>query len=70
MIEPKGWRSPDRPAVLRAYDAANVARELYTSEQRSARDRAGLVLRFSMPLVVNGRVYIGTKKGVDVYGLM
>jgi hypothetical protein len=70
VIEQKGWNSPDRPAVLRAYDASNVGRALYNSEQRSTRDRAGLVLRFSMPLVVNGRVYVGTKKGVDVYGLM
>jgi hypothetical protein len=45
-----------------------VAHELYTSEQNGVRDRAGLVLRFSIPTVVNGRVYVGTKKGVDVYG--
>jgi hypothetical protein len=68
VIEQKGWRADDRPAVLHAYEAVNVAHELYTSEQNGVRDRAGLVLRFSIPTVVNGRVYVGTKKGVDVYG--
>src|SRR5262249_39340834 len=70
VIETKGWRAPDRPAVLHAYDAMNVARELYNSEQNSARDRAGLTLRFTIPTVINGRVYIGAKKELDVYGLL
>jgi len=47
-----------------------VAHELYNSEQESARDRAGAALRFTIPTVVDGRVYIGTKREVDVYGLL
>jgi hypothetical protein len=70
LLQSKGWRSADTPAVLRAYDAANVARELYNSEQNSARDRAGKCLRFAIPTVVNGRVYVGAKSEVDVYGLL
>ena len=70
VLSSKGWRSPDTYAVLYAYDAANVAHELYTSEQNSARDRAGLCLRFNIPTVVNGKVYVGAKKQVDVYGLL
>jgi len=70
ILESKGWRSPDRPAVLHAYDAANVAREIYNSEQVSGRDRAGKCLRFAVPTVVNGRVYVGAKSEVDVYGLL
>jgi hypothetical protein len=70
VIETKGWRAPDRPAVLHAYDAMNVARELYNSEQNSARDRCGLTLRFAIPTVINGRVYVGAKKELDVYGLL
>jgi len=70
LLESKGWRSPDRPAVLHAYDAANVARELYNSEQNASRDRAGECLRFAIPTVVNGRVYVGAKREVDVYGLL
>jgi hypothetical protein len=70
VIRSKGWRSPDTPAVLHAFDAANVANELYDSEQNSARDRAGLCLRFNIPTVVNGKVYVGTKGAIDVYGLL
>jgi hypothetical protein len=70
VIASKGWRSPDRAAVLHAYDAANVARELYASDQNGGRDGAGKALRFAIPTVVNGRVYVGTKKEVDVYGLL
>jgi hypothetical protein len=70
VIETKGWRAPDRPAVLHAYDAMNVARELYNSKQNSTRDRAGLTLRFTIPTVINGRVYVGAKKELDVYGLL
>ena len=66
----KGWNSFDRPAVLYAYDAANVAHELYDSEQNAGRDRAGLALRFNIPTIVNGHVYVGAKHEVDVYGLV
>ncbi len=70
VIETKGWQSPDTSAVLHAYDAANVAHELYNSNQNMDRDRAGLCLRFTIPTVANGRVYVGAKSEVDVYGLL
>jgi hypothetical protein len=67
----KNWNEPPgRPAVLYAYDASNVHRELYNSEQNSARDRAGTALRFAIPTVVNGKVYVGAKGEVNVYGLL
>ena len=69
-VEPKSWHTPDRPAVLRAYDALNVATELYNSEQAGARDRAGISLHFTIPVVANGRVYAGAKREIDVYGLL
>jgi hypothetical protein len=70
LIESKTWNGADRPAILHAYDAANIARELYNSEQNSARDSVGLTLRFTIPAVVNGRVYVDAKHKVDVYGLL
>jgi hypothetical protein len=70
VIGTKTWNGSDRPAVLHAYAAANVATELYNSEENSARDRPGRALRFTIPTVVNGRVYIGAKSEVDVYGLL
>ena len=70
VLRSKGWRSPDTNAELYAYDAANVAHELYNSERNSARDQAGLCLRFNIPTVANGKVYVGAKSQVDVYGLL
>ncbi len=69
-IETKDWNASDRPAILHAFDAANIAHELYNSEEDSARDRAGLCLRFTIPTIVNGRVYVDAKKELDVYGLL
>ena len=67
----KNWNEPaGKPAVLYAYDAADVTHELYTTEQNSARDRAGVALRFAIPSIVNGKVYLGTRGQVDVYGLL
>ena len=68
LIETKAWNGGDKPSILHAFDASNVARELYNSEENSARDRAGLTLRFTIPTVANGRVYVGAKKEVDAYG--
>jgi hypothetical protein len=70
IIASKGWRSPDQPAVLHAYDASDIAKHLYSSEQNRARDEAGRCLRFAIPTVVNGRVNFGAKREVDVYGLL
>ncbi len=70
LIETKAWNGADRPAVLHAYRAADVEEELYHSEQNAARDRVGRTLRFTIPTVVNGRVYVEAKGEVDVYGLV
>lgn len=70
LLRSKTWNGDDEPAVLYAYDAANVAHELYNTEQNAGRDRPGLTLRFNLPMVVKGHVYVGTKREVDVYGLL
>jgi outer membrane protein assembly factor BamB len=67
----KVWDGPDdRPTVLYAYDATKLGRPLSTSEQNSQRDRAGFATRFVIPVVINGRVYFGTRNEVEVYGLL
>jgi hypothetical protein len=58
------------PALLRVYDAANVSRELYNSDQNASRDQAGLAVKFAVPTIANGKVYVGTAVEVDVYGLL
>jgi hypothetical protein len=70
LLKSKEWNSPDRSAVLYAYDANDISHELYDSNQNAARDRAGAALRFNIPTVVNGHVYVGAKQEIDVYGLL
>lgn len=57
-------------AVLHAYDASNLARELYNSNQAAgARDQFGQGNKFITPMIANGKVYVGTRNGVGVFGL-
>jgi hypothetical protein len=57
---------------LRAYDATNLATELWTSALAPLnRDRLGPPTKFDVPTVANGKVYVGTLKGVlVVFGLL
>lgn len=58
------------PAVLHAYDATNLANELYNSNQASGgRDHFGAGNKFITPAVINGKVYVGTTTGIGVFGL-
>jgi hypothetical protein len=58
------------PAVLHAYDALNLGRELYNSKQRFARDNPGQSGKFTVPTIANGKVFVGTANQVSVYGLL
>jgi hypothetical protein len=56
--------------TLRAFDAANVSRELWNSDQSADRDYLGNLAKFSPPIVANGKVYVPTfSNRLVVYGL-
>jgi hypothetical protein len=63
--------SNSNPAVLYAFDATNLATQLYNSNQASGgRDQFGNGNKFITPIVANGQVFVGTQTGVAVFGLL
>jgi streptogramin lyase len=65
------WALDWGAGTLFAYDATNLTMELYDSNQAAnSRDHFSAVGgHFITPMVVNGRVYIGTKTSVAAFGL-
>ena len=57
------------PAVLYAFDAANLGRMLYNSNQ-TARDQLGEPIKFVTPTVAGGKVFVQQTNGVAVFGLL
>lgn len=56
--------------ILHAYDGVNLATELYNSNQNATRDSPGAYVKFSVPMVTNGKVYAGSQTALNVYGLL
>ena len=59
----------DGPAVLRAYNAADLSQQLYASSDNPRRDDPGRAVKFAVPTIANGKVYVGAKDRITVFGL-
>jgi hypothetical protein len=57
-------------AILYAFDANNPAAPIYESDTNVSRDDAGPATKFVVPVVTNGKVYVGAAYQVNVYGLL
>ena len=64
------WMIDTTTKELRAYDASNLAHELYNSNQApGAADQFGSAVKFSVPTVADGHVFVGTQNSLVIYGL-
>ncbi len=59
------------PAVLFAYDAtaSPILTQLYSTSQTGVRDQLAVGVKFIVPTVANGKVYVGTQTSLEVLGL-
>lgn len=55
---------------LHAFNANDLAQELYDSKQSGARDAFGAGNKFITPMIAHGHVYVGATNGVAVFGLL
>jgi hypothetical protein len=65
----RGERSDLGPAALYAFKATDLSQVLYNSNATGDRDRAGNAVKFVVPTISNGHVYVGTQYQLDVFGL-
>ena len=58
------------PGILYAYNANNLSNELYNSSQSGSRDTLDAAAKFSIPLVVNGKVFVAGQTRLTAFGLL
>ena len=68
-INSHGYKT-NGPADLHAYNATNIAQEIYNSGQLLSRDNPGGSVKFTVPTVANGKVYVGAEYAVSVFGII
>lgn len=64
------WAIENSGAILFAYDAMDLSKELYNSNQAAANRDHFSGNKFITPMIANGKVYVGTPNSVTVFGLL
>lgn len=62
------WTLDANGPTLRAYDASNLSKELYNSNQFPDRDALGGFVKFTTPIVANGEVFVPGSASLTIYG--
>ena len=63
------WVLESATNQLRAYNATNLSQEIWTSAQAANnRDALGARVKFTVPTVADGRIYVGTSNSLVTYG--
>jgi hypothetical protein len=68
ILDLSAWASNGN-AILNAYDATNVTQPLFSSPS-SGTGSAGAAVKFTVPTVANGKVYVGGQSSFSVFGLL
>ena len=58
------------PAVLHAYNAKTLVEIYNTNQAAGGRDHFGAGNKYITPMIINGKVYVGTTNGVGAFGLL
>jgi hypothetical protein len=69
-IDHAGSRVNPASAVLYAYSASKVSQQLFSSNMAGARDQLGTAVKFAVPTIAGGKVYVATETGLSVFGLL
>jgi hypothetical protein len=63
--------TPPGPQILWAFDATDLTKVLFSSAQAGGqRDQPGLSVKFTSPIIANGRVFAGAVNSVTAWGLV
>jgi hypothetical protein len=66
-IQTDAFMTKNGQAILHAYDATDLTKELYNSA--TSRQPTGAAVKFAVPTIANGKVYVGAVHRLAVYGL-